>query len=198
MTQAPAGKPVARTVGFGAPEAFGAHVFRVEIPAARDGDVVIVEDYGLQGGEGGRPFEEVRVVLSRDVWTPVAEAARRDFNERLKTQHMSTGRWNAGATLVDRMLGKELCVLAWAAETASRDECRVIAAKWAALRPEERWWLFSQTVTAAGLAEDTKRGWRRALYCALSDGDSPERKHRPAAKRPADDSHDDLFSKLHS
>lgn len=34
------------TIDFGAPKAFGAHVFRVEIPAARMGEVLIVEDYG--------------------------------------------------------------------------------------------------------------------------------------------------------
>lgn len=196
MTTASRGKPAAvRTVGFGAPDEFGAHVFRVEIPATRDGEVTIVEDYGLQGGEGGRPFEETRVFLPRDTWTPLAEAARRDFNERLKARGLAPGRWSAGRTLVDRMLGKELCVLAWAVETASRDQCRVIAAKWAALRPEERWWLFSQTVAVAGQADDTQRGWRRALFHALSDGEAPERKQK-AARRPADDSHDDLFSKL--
>ena len=60
-------------------------------------------------------------------------------------------------------LGKELCVLAWAAETASEDKIAVICSKWAALRPEERWWLFAMTVAEAGMPEDTQRGWRRAL-----------------------------------
>jgi Protein of unknown function (DUF3780) len=36
------------TVDFGAPEKFGAHVFRVEIPATRTEPVVIVEDYGYR------------------------------------------------------------------------------------------------------------------------------------------------------
>ncbi|NJM00412.1 MAG: DUF3780 domain-containing protein, partial [Synechococcaceae cyanobacterium SM2_3_2] len=56
----------------------------------------------------------------------------------------------------------------------------VICSRWAALRPEERWWLFSMTVAEAGLPEDTDRGWRRALFLALSDGDPPaRRKLRP-------------------
>ena len=33
-----------RTVDFGAPDQFGAHRFRVEIPASRSGSVTIVED----------------------------------------------------------------------------------------------------------------------------------------------------------
>lgn len=44
---------------------------------------------------------------------------------------------------------------AWAAEHATSQECAIICQKWLALRPEEQ----------------TKRGWRKALYCALSDGE---------------------------
>lgn len=40
---------------------------------------------------------------------------------------------------MERLLGKELCVLAWAAETANAEQLPVICSKWAALRPEERW-----------------------------------------------------------
>ena len=77
----------------------------------------------------------------------------------------------------------------WAAETATPEQFPVICSKWAALRPEERWWLFAMTVAEAGLPEDTKRGWRRALFDALSDGEKPAtgRKRRP---RPLDQ---DLF-----
>jgi hypothetical protein len=175
-----------RTVGFGAPDDFGAHIFRVEIPAAREGAVRIIEDYGVKGGEQGRPYDEVRAVLARDVWSSIAETSRRDFNDRMKFHKLLTGRWVAGTTKVDRLLGKELCVLAWAAEHADKDERKVVCAKWSALRPEERWWLFSQTASEAGLAEDAERGWRKALYFALADGVAPEiAKKRP--RRPDED-----------
>ena len=39
------------------------------------------------------------------------------------------------------------------------------------------------TVAEAGLPEDTQRGWRRALFYALSDGEKPARgrnRRRPA------------------
>ena len=85
---------------------------------------------------------------------------------------------------MERLLGKELCVLAWAAETANDEQMPVICSKWAALRPEERWWLFSMTVAEAGLPEDTPRGWRRALFHALSDGEKPPA-HRKR-RRPVD------------
>ncbi len=179
---------VAATVDFGAPANFGAHVFRVEIPASRTEAVVIVEDYGYRGHEAGIPRDEERVVLPRRVWSGVADIARREFNDRLKAAKLPTGRWHTGTNLVERLLGKELCVLAWAAETASDDQRCVIGSKWAALRPEERWWLFSMTVAEAGLPEDAQRGWRRALFHALSDGEKPAPGRR--RRRPAED---DLF-----
>lgn len=177
------------TVDFGAPEGFGAHVFRVEIPAARTGEILIVEDYGYRGSEAGIPRDEERVTLERRVWSQIAEVARREFNDRLKTAGLKTGRWHSGANLVERLLGRELCVLAWAAEKASDAELPVIGSKWAALRPEERWWLFTMTVAEAGLPEDHERGWRRALHLALADGDAPKPSKRP--RRPPEP---DLFN----
>jgi len=177
------------TVDFGAPQEFGGHLFRVEIPASRTEPAIIVEDYGYRGLEGGIPRGEERVVLQRPTWSAIADIARREFNDRLKAAKILTGRWHSGTNLVDRLLGKELCVLAWAAETANAEQIPVICSKWAALRPEERWWLFSMTVAEAGLPEDTPRGWRRALFLALSDGEKPAlRKRRP---RPVEQ---DLFS----
>lgn len=171
-----------KTVDFGAPDSFGAHLVRVEIPDSRNQSVVIVEDYGYHGQEGGIPREEERVRLTRLVWSGIADIARREFNDRLKVAKVLTGRWHTGSSLVDRLLGKELCVLAWAAETAYPEQLPIICSKWAALRPEERWWLFAMTVTEAGLPENTQRGWRRALFHALSDGENPavhKRQPRP-------------------
>lgn len=166
-------------VDFGAPEEFGAHLFRVEIPAARNDAVRIIEDFGLRGGDSGLPYEEVRAVLNREAWSAIAETARKNFNERLKKKKLLMGRWKVGtgkdAVKVDRLLGKELCVLAWAAENADKDKYPVICSKWSALRPEERWWLFSMTAAEAGLADDGDRGWRKALMYAMSDGKNEEK-----------------------
>jgi len=108
-----------KTLDFGAPDNFGAHLFRVEIPASRKQPVVIVEDYGYRGQEAGIPRDEERVVLKRPVWSAIADIARREFNDRLKAAKVLTGRWHTGTNLVDRLLGKELCELAWAARRRS-------------------------------------------------------------------------------
>lgn len=187
MTQPKSVKAADRYEGFGAVVGdFGAHIFRVEVPAALKGDITITEDYGLKGGENGVPPKETRVVLPRRFWSGIAETARKDFAARLKAKNLTSSRWTTGDNKVDRMLGKELCVLAWAAEHASSvDECKAIAAKWSALRPEERWWLFSQTAAEAGLAEDKDGGWRKALYFALSSGRVTEQK--PRSIRPVEE-----------
>jgi hypothetical protein len=174
-------------VDFGVPDSFGLHIFRVDIPAARTEAVRIIEDYGYRGLEGGIPCHEERVILPRAIWSGIAEVARREFNTRLKAAKLPAGRWHTGSNLVERLLGKELCVLVWAAETANAEQIPVIGSKWSALRPEERWWLFSMTVAEAGLTEDTQRGWRRALFHALSDGEKPPARRK--RRRPADTDH---------
>ena len=50
-----------QTVDFGAPQSFGVHLFRVEIPAARSEPVVVVEDYGYRGQEAGIPRDDFTV-----------------------------------------------------------------------------------------------------------------------------------------
>lgn len=166
--------------GFGASAEFGAHVFKANIPAGRAGEVVLTEDYGYLAGLEGTPEFEVRAVLPRAKWGKLADAARKDFNARLRARKVPPSSWKPQDNLLDRMLGKELCVLMWAAEHAGEDQLEAICFKWTALRPEERWWLYSMTAAQGGLAEDGKRGWRKALFYALSDmgpGDSQRRSH---------------------
>ena len=157
------------TVGFGAPDKQGAHVFAVQIDAAKSYPVKIIEDFGLQPG-GIRTTYATRVILRREAWTEICSTAAEDFNKRLKLAKVATGRWKSSVTLVERLLGKELCVLAWAAEQSEPRELQTVCNKWSALRPEERWWLYSITVAEAGNAEDSNRGWRKAIYYGLSDG----------------------------
>ena len=173
-----------QTVDFGAPSEYGKHCFFVEIPANANEAVSIYEDYGFDGGAGLRETTQCRIHLARKLWGKIRDEARRDFNARLKAKKLKTGTWSVGKVKLDRFLGKELCVLAWAAEHASVEECPVICQKWQALRPEERWWFYVKTVSEAGLADQSQRGWRKALYCALSDGEGikMQRKIEPQLK----------------
>ncbi|ELY0726220.1 DUF3780 domain-containing protein [Escherichia coli] len=185
-----------KTVDFGAPSEFGMHHFYVEIPAAPRDAVVIYEDYGFDGEDSRRETVECRLILARELWTKIRDDVRRDFNARLKIKKQSSGTWSTGKVKLDRFLGRELCVLGWAAEHASPDECLVICQKWLALRPEERWWLYSKTAAEAGRDDQTQRGWRKALYCALSDGANIklETQKKPKSKKlQVEDETQDLF-----
>lgn len=173
----------AKTVDFGAPDHPLAHTFHVSIPATKNEPVAIIESYGYEAADAN-DAEEHRANVPRQNWSAIAEPARRQFNERLKAENASTGRWKSGITKVERLLGKELCVLAWAAEQATPDELPVICARWSALRPEERWWLFAQTVSETGLAGDVGKGWRKALHVALSFTPSGEERPRRVRRRP--------------
>lgn len=159
-----------KLIDFGAPTEFGMHHFFVEIPATPKQAISIYEDYGFDGDTSRRETVECRLTLARELWTKIRDDARRDFNARLRTKNQSSGTWSTGKIKLDRFLGRELCVLGWAAEHASPDECIVICQKWLAMRPEERWWMYSKTAAEAGREDQTQRGWRKALYCALSDG----------------------------
>ena len=88
------------TIDFGAPEAFGSHVFRVEITAAKTDPIKIIEDFGFKGGTGGIPYEECRVIVPRAAWAAVSDHARRDFNERLRAVKASTGRAETAETTI--------------------------------------------------------------------------------------------------
>ncbi|EEQ5337998.1 DUF3780 domain-containing protein [Escherichia coli] len=185
-----------KTVDFGAPSEFGMHHFYVEIPAAPRDAVVIYEDYGFDGEDSRRETVECRLILARELWTKIRDDVRRDFNARLKIKKQSSGTWSTGKVKLDRFLGRELCVLGWAAEHASPDECLVICQKWLALRPEERWWLYSKTAAEAGRDDQTQRGWRKALYCALSDGANIKletKKKAKSKKLQVEDETQDLF-----
>lgn len=173
-------------IGFGASAEFGSHVFRATIPAGRHGEVVLTEDYGYLAGIEGTPEYEVRAILPRAKWSKLADASRKDFNARLRTRKVPPSSWKPMSNLLDRMLGKELCVMMWAAEHAGEGQLEAICTKWTALRPEERWWLYAMTAAQGGLAEDSKRGWRKALYYALSDIDviEPRRAKRALMDDP--------------
>ena len=161
--------PAIKLTGFGASAAFGAHVFKLQLPAGHAGDVVLTEEFGYLAGLNGMPERETRACFPRRYWKPLGEAALKDFNARLRERKASIGKWNIGETLLDRMLGKELCVLLWAAEHAHPEQLDAICLRWTTLRPEERWWLYAMTAAQGGQAQDGERGWRKALFHALSD-----------------------------
>tara|TARA_R110002094_G_scaffold208489_1_gene179006 strand:+ start:4041 stop:5120 length:1080 start_codon:yes stop_codon:yes gene_type:complete len=156
------------TLGFGVPASSDPHHFKVIIPKANSGKIEIREHLGLQAQSEELSVID-RVILDRPCWTAIRSEVQRAFNARLKSYGLKTSSWQVGENVVDRLLGKELCVLAWAVEGMDIDNIPVAIRNWLALQPEERWWLFGMTAMSAGGIEDRDVGWRIALRHALGD-----------------------------
>lgn len=156
------------TLGFGVPATSDPHHFKVIIPKANTGKVQISEYLGLQAQSDEFAVID-RVLLDRPRWTAIRSEVQRTFNARLKNHDVKTASWKVGENVVDRLLGKELCVLAWAVEGMEMEKIPVAVRNWLALRPEERWWLFGMTAMSTGGINDGEKGWRLALRHALGD-----------------------------
>ena len=140
----------------------------VRVPRGNSAAVLISAHLGM-GSETAREQVIDRVLLERPRWTAIRAEVQRAFNTRLKEHNLATGTWKVGDTPVDRLLGKELCVLAWAIERLEPEKTGIAVRNWLALRPEERWWLFGMTAIATGGIGDAEKGWRVALRFALGD-----------------------------
>ena len=156
------------TLGFGVPATSDPHHFKVIIPRNNSGKVQISEYLGLQAS-GNEMAVIDRVLLDRPRWTAIRGEVQRAFNARLKAHDLNASAWKIGENPVDRLLGKELCVLAWAVEHMEMEKIPVAVRNWLAFRPEERWWLFGMAAICTGGINDGDKGWRLALRHALGD-----------------------------
>ena len=156
------------TLGFGVPATSDPHHFKVIIPRSNTGRVHVSEYLGLQATSDEAAVID-RVFLGRARWTAIRGEAQRAFNVRLKAHDLKISSWKVGENPLDRLLGKELCVLAWAVEHMEMEKIPVAVRNWLALRPEERWWLFGMTCISTGAVGNGDKGWRLALRHALGD-----------------------------
>lgn len=173
-----------KTTGFGVPNDIDPHHFVVEIPAARASPVVITEQFGLSGGSNGLADSLERCRLSQDAWNVIRKELERVLNDRLKEKKLAPSRWKSGKNQVERLLGRELCVLAWAIEAAPKETILNAIRNWSGLKPEERWWLFAMAASMTGTSQDVDIGWRKALRVALTENPTGEEVVAIRAKRP--------------
>ena len=176
--------------GFGFQPQESEHHFVVTVPGRRRQEVLIAEylSFAATGGYApaslgvGMQDAKLRVALARMKWDAIADAARVEFNRRLKEYGLPTGRWKRGDNPMARLLGKELTLLAWAVEDADPALIPTAIRNWLGLAPEERWWLFTMTNAATGHAlHGRNRGWRKAVRFALTENPvTADSRERPA------------------
>lgn len=184
------------THGFGVPNDPLPHQFLVRIPVGSTDTVEVWEDFGA-AGVGTAAQRLCRATVQRDTWRQVAEGVKAHLNRRLKEKDLKASRFKAGDNRVERILGRELCVLAWAIEDATPDEAAVAFTRWSSHRPEELWWLFQQIDRDGGEWDSPNTGWRVAIRHALIR-EGEEVPKTPRRTRPADPAEKtpDLFSKF--
>ncbi|MDD2401875.1 MAG: DUF3780 domain-containing protein [Clostridia bacterium] len=158
--------------GFGFNPLESQHHFLVVIPRSTKNDVVIYERFQWQEGEEEQSIDirndRAKVQLSKNKWKQIENSLRVEFNERLKKDNILVGKWRLGCIPVQRLLGKEMVLLAWAIEDSDPSVIDTAIKNWKGLSPEERWWLFTMTNAATGYISD-KRGWRKAIRYALTE-----------------------------
>lgn len=182
------------THGFGVPNDMAPHQFLVRIPAGRTDPVEVWEDFGAAAA-GSAAQRLCRAAVPRDTWRQVTEGVKAHLNRRLKEKGLKASRFNAGDNRIERILGRELCVLAWAIEAATPDEAAIAFTRWSSHRPEELWWLFQQIDKDGGEWDSSKSGWRIAIRHALirEGEESPKTLRRPRTATPVEKT-PDLFS----
>jgi len=146
-----------KTTGFGVPDTADPHHFKVTIDRK---EVIIQEWLGVQANPHFNPLIP-RALMPRARWNLLAGPLKNEFNQRLRSHDLRTSTWRAGENMVDRLLGKELCLLVWAVESMDMEAIPLAVRNWLTLRPEERWWLY-------GMALAHGR-WRRALPVIMGE-----------------------------
>ena len=171
--------------GFGFQATRSQHHFMVTLPAGKEDHVLLSEHFHFDDADArrelhfvlGKEDDKLRCVLSLAKWDAIAETLKSEFNERLKSLGLPSGRWGKRQTPVSRLLGKEMILLAWAIEDADPALIPIAIANWRGLAPEERWWLFTMTNAATGHALHGKgRGWRKAVRFALTENPAADAK----------------------
>jgi hypothetical protein len=165
----------ATSASFDCPDIYAEHGFLLRLTRGRDAKAVVTEVFGRAPTEreaAWAPETVLRCEAPRLVWDTVAGEARAEFNRRLRAEGKAVGRWGAEETSIQRLFGKELLVLLWAIEAPEvrPEEIPVAVRNWLGLKPEERWWLYTMTAAATGLAHQIGLGWRAALRHALCFG----------------------------
>ena len=165
-------------IGFGFDPGESSHHFAVIIPV-KDGEPVVIEEHFEWKDKDSPEVARSSVVkarLEQYFWERISEAARGQFNKRIRAAGHRSVSWKQDrANILAPHFGKELTLLAWAVEDMDESLIPNIVANWMGLEPEERWWLYTTvnaTFTKAEVGKD--RGWRKAIRIAFSENPVPE------------------------
>lgn len=158
-----------KTIGFGYNPCESSHYFVVEVPKKISENVNVYECINNDNTEE----KTLRTVISKRVWLKIAPFLEREFNSVLSSYSIKKGKFKVGDNIVERLLGKELCLLLFSIEhyeCDSNDFSQAIH-NWSAIEREFRWFLYTMVDTSAGEynTDNLTKGWRGAIKLALLD-----------------------------
>ena len=165
-------------IGFGFDPRESVHHFVIRIPNEGQDPIRIEEHFEWNTKDTISPPKDavLKVKLDPYRWGRIADAAKDQFNRRIRAAGYRSVAWKNGtANILEAHFGKELTLLAWAIEDIDENLIPNAIANWGGLEPEERWWLYTTvnaTFTKADVGKD--RGWRKAIKIAFSENPVPE------------------------
>ncbi len=170
------------SAGFGFDSNESQHYFLVLIPKSQKNKVRIYERFEWQEDthneteipEIDARFDRLKVEMPVIKWKLIQDALQKEFNQRLKKLGYKVHKFKQGSNIVQRLLGKEMVLLAWAVEDSDPQVIPDAIKNWLGLKPEERWWLYTMTNASTGEAH-LKYGWRKAIRFALCENPVEEK-----------------------
>lgn len=165
-------------IGFGYIKEETSHHFLIKIPRSQNEKVQVFERFHWDEIEQSTDmgYDNLKVIISRHKWDLVKDAIQNEFNNTLKKNNITVGKFKSGDEIpIERLLGKEMILLLWGIEDSDPSLIPIAIRNWLGFSREERWWLFTMTNGSTGHADD-RRGWRKAIRYAITENPIDEKK----------------------
>ncbi|MDQ8191939.1 DUF3780 domain-containing protein [Roseibacillus persicicus] len=118
--------------------------------------------------ERGFPRHEL-AAIPMATWRQLATVVQKELARGMDPEELGSKApvFRAGEQALSPLVTRELAVLFWALmEDGQGTHIDALLTGWRQLAREERWWLYAR---ASNPSQQQGRGWRRALYFALTD-----------------------------
>lgn len=165
-----------KTYGFGFDPADTLNFFYVILPPANPDPVRVYEGFAWdeENKQVVLPEDVLRLEISRHKWGLVSRYLTTEFNNRLRKDQLTAGKFIIGKTPLEKLFGKEMMLLLWGIEDVDPSNIPTAIRNWRGFMPEERWWLYTMTNASCGGFYD-KKGWRTALRYILCENPVSEK-----------------------
>ena len=130
-------------LGFGYIPEETKHHYLVRISRSKAQKVSVYERFNWDDEEPQETeieYKNTKVIIDRHKWDLVKDAIQNELNRTLKSNSIAVGRFKAGDTPIDRLLGKEMILLLWAIEDSDPSLIPTAIRNWLGFSREERWW----------------------------------------------------------